>query len=240
MNQAPYISIVIPARDEEQHLPSCLDSIIESLDAAELEYEIIVVANRCTDRTVEIAKEHGCIVLKDESKNLAQIRNKGVKESSGEIVATLDADSTVTAGMFTQIKQTMQTGDYVGGGVLIVPERLSLGILLSGCMLLPIALRYRIGGGLFFFNRSDFDAINGFNEEIFSAEDIDFARRLKAHGNKTARHFKVILRNYIITSCRKFDVFGDWYFVKRPLLVWRLLRNKDSAAADKIWYDFPR
>ena len=97
-----------------------------------------------------------------------------------------------------------------------------------------------LSGGLFWCYRRDFEAIGGFNENLLSAEDVDFARRLKAYGKSVHRPFSTLRDAYIFTSCRKFDAFGDWCVVTNPLLVWRLLRGKSRRTADTFYYDFER
>ena len=94
--------------------------------------------------------------------------------------------------------------------------------------------------GLFWCNRSDFEAIGGFNEALVSAEDLDFAKRLKAYGKKKGKRFKTITKAHIITSCRKFDTFGDWYLFKNPGLVWKILKGNNQQAADLLYYNTDR
>lgn len=236
----PYFSVIIPARNEEAHLPTCLQSIARAAERARKSYEIIVVANRCTDLTEAIARSAGCNVVHDDTKNLSHIRNTGARMARGEILVTIDADSRMSPAMLGQIAQAISVDEIVGGGVMIVPERLSLGILLTGLLLVPIILRHRIAGGVFFSRRSDFLEIGGFDEGRSSAEDIDFAKRLKAHGRRTGRCFKTLWFSWIVTSCRKFDTLGDWYFLRRPFMTLRLLRGVDQEAANTVWYDFPR
>ena len=242
----PLFSVVIPARDEEKELPRCLDSIANSWASflsrtalANSCYQVIVVINRCTDRTEQIAHAHGCKVVHEDAKNLAAIRNVGVRASSSEFVVTVDADSRVSLNMFETLYRHLSIPDVVGGGVLILPERWSLGIFMTALMLLPIALWYRISAGLFFFKRSAFDAIGGFNETLLSVEDIAFAKALRAFGRTNGQRFKNVLSAHIVTSCRKFDRLGDWYFLRHPLMTLRLLRGADTLAANAIWYDFP-
>lgn len=86
----------------------------------------------------------------------------------------------------------------------------------------------------------DFEAIGGFNENLVGGEDADFARGLKAYGKKVQRPFSTSRGAYIVTSCRKFDAFGDWCVLRDPLLVRRLLRGNNQRAADAFYYDFPR
>lgn len=240
MTQDLLFSIIIPARDEEVLLPKCVQSLRDSASEIKEEIEIIVVANRCTDGTQEVANSLGCNVISNDAKNLSAIRNAGAKVARGKIIITVDADSTVSKNMLATIRRKMLGGRCVGGGVFIVPERLSLGIFFSGLCLLPIVLYYRILCGLFFCFREDFVAIGGFDESLCSVEDIDFAKRLRKHGRGTKRYFANLFSAYITTSCRKFDRFGDWFFLRRPKMTLTLLRGRNQAYADKVWYDFER
>lgn len=238
MPTEPDLSIIIPARNEERLIPGAIESVRIASNFFEGSIEIVVVLNRCTDRTEEIARAAGCVIVRNDEKNLSKIRNEGARASKGKIIVTMDADSRMSSNMLLKISSTLSSKRYVGGGVLIIPERWSLGILLTGFLLLPLILFHRISGGLFFCYREDFFAINGFDESRVSAEDIDFAKRLRGFGAKTRRRYATLLRAYIVTSCRKFDTFGDWYFLKNPKMVIRLLQGRDQRYADKIWYDY--
>lgn len=239
-NQNPLITIIIPARNEEQQLPRCIASIRASATRLSRPVEIIVVINRCTDRTEELAHAQGCVIAHNDSKNLSQIRNAGARLARGEIVVTIDADSSMSENMLTAIAENLSHPGIVGGGVLFITERLSLGIILTGLCLLPLLANGLLSVGLFYCRKEDFDAIGGFNEKLVSLEDVDFARRLKMHGKKTGRKFKTICRAFIRTSCRKFDQFGDWYFLRHPEFFRSLLSGSNREAADRFWYDIER
>jgi hypothetical protein len=146
----------------------------------------------------------------------------------------------MSRNMFVEIGANLSAGKYIGGGVMIRPERWSLGIFMSLLTVLPFLIIHRLSGGLFWCHRKDFEAIGGFNETLVSAEDLDFAKRLKAHGKKTAKRFKMITGAHIITSCRKFDTFGDWYLFKNPGLVWKIMKGDNQKAADLFYYDTDR
>lgn len=234
------ISIIIPARNEEKYLPGCLEAISKATEHISEQIEIVVVLNRCTDNTEQVARDNDCIIARNDSKNLSMIRNEGVRISSGEVVITVDADSRMSEGMLKRILQELHSGRVIGGGVLILPDRWSAGIICTGLCIVPIALWYGISGGVFFCSREDFDAIGGFDESLCSIEDIDFARRLKAHGKKSGRKFINLYREHIVSSTRKFDAFGDWYFIKHPLQFLRLLKGTSQKDADKVWYEFKR
>lgn len=57
-------SIIISAHNEEKYIRKCLDSIAKASEAYKEQTEVIVVLNRCTDKTEEIAKSYNCITLK--------------------------------------------------------------------------------------------------------------------------------------------------------------------------------
>lgn len=233
-------SVVIPARNEARFLPQCLEALQAAASFAACTLEPIVVLNRCTDETEQIARAHGCTIVHCDEKNLSAIRNAGVSQASSEFVTTLDADSVVCRHIFKNILTALEDPKTVGGGVMMYPSRYSLGIFLTGLLLLPVVVRHGISGGMFFFRKSDFEQIGGFNEDLVSIEDIDFAIRLKAFGKLQRRVFRTLWRSYITTSTRKFDHFGDWYFLLRPHLIWRLFRGTDQEASNIVWYDFKR
>ncbi|MGO8689296.1 MAG: glycosyltransferase [Thermoguttaceae bacterium] len=238
----PRFSILIPARNEEKYLPGCLESIRTAAAALPAAVEIVVALNRCTDRTEEIALAAGAKIVRDDSRCMARIRNAAARAARGEVIVTIDADSRMSGNMLLEIDRLMRTGRYIGGGVLILPERWSLGILLTVLMLmLAMATVWRrVSAGLFWCLREDFQAVGGFNEELASLEDLDFAKRLKAHGKRQGKRFKTITKAHIVTSCRKFDIFGDWYLLLHPLLVRRLLAGKSQPDADRFYYDVDR
>ena len=90
---------------------------------------------------------------------------------------------------------------------------------------------------MFWCLKRDFQAIGGFDTRFVSVEDVDFARRLKAHGRQSGRSWGTLIRTPLVTSCRKFDQFGDWYIFRNPSLVRRIFRGDDRPAADHFWYD---
>ena len=233
-------SVLIPAHNEEALLEKCLQSVKSAADKIAESVEIIVALNRCTDQTADIAARQHTVIVNEDSKNLARIRNAAARAATGDIMVTIDADSRMSGNMFVEIAANLSAGKYIGGGVMIRPERWSLGICMSLLTVLPFLLIQRVSGGLFWCHRRDFKAIGGFNESLVSAEDLDFAKRLKALGKKKGKRFKTITRAHIITSCRKFDTFGDWYLFQNPGLVWKIMKGNNQKAADLFYYHTDR
>ncbi|MDP0491294.1 MAG: glycosyltransferase [Verrucomicrobiota bacterium JB023] len=236
----PDLSIVVPAHNEEAFIEPCLRGIQRAQAEAEMEVELIVVLNRCTDRTEEIARRFGAIIVREDEANLSKIRNAGVAAASSPIVVTCDADSIPHQKIFAVIREKLASGRFVGGGTVTLPERWSIGIFASLMAIMPYLIWHRVSFGLFWFRAEDFRAIGGFDERMLSVEDLDMARRLRAHGRKTGRKFGTIVRAPLTTSCRKFDQFGDWYLLTDPVGIWRAFGGSNRAVADKYWYEVGR
>ncbi len=109
----PRFTVVIPAHNEEKYIGKCLRAVISASEYVRLDtVEMIVVANRCTDKTVSIAKHYGARVLINDEKCIAAIRNTGVRASNGEIVVAVDADSLMTKHSLAEIREKLESGIY--------------------------------------------------------------------------------------------------------------------------------
>lgn len=230
------ISVITPAHNEERFIGKCLCAVQAAAKEVSEEVEHIVVLNCCTDRTGEIASESGARVITEDSRNLSRIRNKGVEVSKGDIIMTIDADSEMTSNMMREVLRSLDSGKYIGGGVRIIPERMSLGILCSLLVVAPFVLWNGVSAGMFWCLRKDFEGIGGFDEKLVCIEDIDFGKRLKKYGKIQGKRYCTIQKAHIVTSCRKFDQFGDWYFVKNPMVVYRIFK-RDQKQAKQFYYD---
>ncbi len=98
MNNVKY-SIIIPTFNKyEELLKPCLDSIIRNTTVSkQLEVEIIVVANGCTDNTVKELKQwpHSCklkVIEYDEAIGYTKATNAGIRHASGEFVILMNND----------------------------------------------------------------------------------------------------------------------------------------------------
>jgi glycosyltransferase involved in cell wall biosynthesis len=230
------ISVITPAHNEERYITKCLESVRRAARQVAEPVEHIVVLNRCTDRTAEIAESLGAKLVHEDARNLSRIRNVGVSAAQGDIVATIDADSWMSTNMLATIREYLDSGRYIGGGVRIYPERLSLGILCSVAVIAPYLIWSGVSAGMFWCRRKDFDAIGGFNEQLISVEDVDFGQRLKRFGKSGGKRYGTIRKAHMVTSCRKFDELGDWYFARRPWRAYRIIRGQ-KASVDHYFYD---
>lgn len=93
MNNQPFISVIIPVYNGEKFLPGCLDAVKSTTYQ---QYELIVVDDCSTDRSVEISREKGARVLKmARQSGPGAARNFGAQEARGEVLFFVDADVVV-------------------------------------------------------------------------------------------------------------------------------------------------
>ena len=97
LDRRPAISLIIPAYNEEDYLPACLDAVMANL--AGKVHEIIVVDNNSTDRTREVVERYPAVTYVFEGeKGITRARQAGYRASTGDILAYVDADTRLPAG----------------------------------------------------------------------------------------------------------------------------------------------
>ena len=206
-------SVIIPAHNEEKYIARCIESVKRTGKAYSERTEIIVVCNRCTDRTEEIAKANGAKVVRNEDRCIAKVRNAGIAKAQGKIIVTIDADNRMTKGTLREIYGLLKSGEYIGGGAPIRFERYSFPLW---CNDIFCRLSFGITGlysGIFWAEKETFDAIGGF-ADIRAMEDVATAKMLKKYGMTKGKKYTTLRKNVLINSTRKYDDMGDWLYFK--------------------------
>jgi glycosyltransferase involved in cell wall biosynthesis len=80
------VSAVIPAYNEEKTIEAVVRGALGYVD------EVIVVDDGSTDDTARIAEEAGARVLKQRNAGVLRATERGLREATGEVIVTLDAD----------------------------------------------------------------------------------------------------------------------------------------------------
>jgi glycosyltransferase involved in cell wall biosynthesis len=88
------MSIVIPCLNEERGVGQVVDEAWRGLESARIDGEVIVVDNASSDRSAEIAEEHGARVVYEPRRGYGSAYLRGLNEARGEIVVMVDADGT--------------------------------------------------------------------------------------------------------------------------------------------------
>lgn len=99
----PFISVVVPAHNEEQYLPHCLRSFMAQEYGGQ--YEVIVVDNVSTDGTAEVARSFGAKVISCPRKGVVYARQAGAMAAAGEIVVQADADTVYPSDWLCRVAQ---------------------------------------------------------------------------------------------------------------------------------------
>lgn len=205
----PTLSIIIPAWNEEKVLGRAIESLKHAASVYERERgataEIIVVDNNSSDRTAEVARQHGVRVVHEPVNNIGKARNSGARAARGKYLAFCDADNQVTENLLVLIHDHLQDPKIVGGGTWIVPARKTLKIRFFYLLWHIYVAFSRVGVGMMHCRKADFDAIGGYDETIFAAEDVQLAYDLKKLGKLRGQKFNLIKKGWIITSTRKID-----------------------------------
>lgn len=238
------VSVIIPAHNEEKYIVRCIKSVKKAAGMIDGEIEIIVVCNRCTDKTAELAQAQGAKVLFNEDRCIAKVRNTGIMSAVGEIVLTIDADNRMTKGTIKEICELLDSGKYIGGGAPIRFERLSFALFLNDIM---CRIGFRMTGlycGIIWAKRETFMNIGGFVDKR-AMEDVMTAKTLKKLGSTRGLKYGCLKKNVLINSTRKYDDFGDWMYFKLMFknagaMVKAMFgdsREYDKLI-DKIFYDY--
>jgi len=119
MKNVPEISVIIPTRDYGKFIGEALESVIkQSLPPA----EIIVIDDGSEDNTAEIVAKFSARVRYyfSEKKGVGAARNLGVRFSSGEMIAHLDADDIwIPEKLERQAEEFIKTPDLdIAGGMM--------------------------------------------------------------------------------------------------------------------------
>jgi glycosyltransferase involved in cell wall biosynthesis len=192
------ISFIVPAHNEEAHLPRTLDALLVTADKLGRPYEVLVVNDASTDGTAEVARNRGARVIDVAHRQIATTRNAGARAAKGETLFFVDADTQVNTAVIREALGAMERG-AVGGGCIFVydgwiPRWARVLLSMGNAVGRQVRL---VGGACQFCRRADFEAVGGYCERYFAAEDAFFIKALKRRGRV------VIPRAAVVTSARK-------------------------------------
>jgi len=191
------ISFIIPAHNEERLIGRTLSVLHTAARAIDEPYEIVVVDDASTDATPAIATRHGARLVRVHHRQIAAARNAGARQAHGDLLVFVDADTDVPDAVLGAAVRAMRAGAVGGGARARFDGRVPLygralawswqwlqrfGQLASGCFI--------------FCTRQAFEAVGGFDETLYAAEDVVLSRRLQQLGRF------VIVQERVVTSGR--------------------------------------
>jgi glycosyltransferase involved in cell wall biosynthesis len=177
-----FVSVIIPVRNDAERLRVCLKSLArQTYPRSRL--EVVVVDNGSTDESVHVAKQYGATVIEAPELRVGGLRNRGVVESIGEILAFVDSDHELPE-------------NWIASGVARLTSSSDVRMIGAPCRspasgtwvqrfweLHRLRRRERhetawLGAGNMFLRRCDFERVGGFREDLVAAEDVDLCTRI--------------------------------------------------------------
>ena len=196
MNPVPAASVIIPVLNGEATIGDTLVAL-KAQAGVPGRFEITVVDNGSTDRTVEIVRAHGVQLLHQPIRGPSAARNLGLARAQAEIVACTDADTIPTRRWLVSLlsafsdPQTMQaTGPIHGWQPGNGAERFASARRIFDC---ENTARHRLHPFAHGMNvavrRAAALEIGGWDATMNSGEDVDFSLRLRKHFKHSAINF---------------------------------------------------
>ncbi len=244
----PLVSVIIPVRNDAGGVRSCVE-VLQRQSYSEDRIEILVVDNGSTDDTWEVISELGVRALRETSaRNSYAARNRGLVESTGEIIAFTDADCVpherwVHAGVRALLEQG---ADLAGGRV-----RFDLGPRATGAEIWDSVTNMQMADSIrtrgvaktanLFVRREVVDAIGAFPTAAPSGGDVAWTARATAAGFRLvyaadaevrhpARRLGALVRKQIRVGVGQASLLGAGAGTRQALSLLMPLRPSDLRA----------
>jgi rSAM/selenodomain-associated transferase 2 len=211
------VSVIIAARNEEERIGAAIDSAFAA-DAG----EVIVADGSSTDRTRDIAREHGATVIECEAMRARQL-NRGAERAKYDALIFLHADTTLPANAAAAVIDALKSADFGGFRISFAERSLKLKLAAALINIRTSITKKPWGDQAQFIKRS---AFTGFRE-IPLMEDYELALRMQR---------RTMLPLHIKTSGRRFLEKG---LIRTAFTNWRIIaawhRGKDANELARIY-----
>jgi hypothetical protein len=226
LSAVPFVSVVIPMRNEAAHIRRCVDSVLAQ-DYPPERLEVVVVDGESDDDSVAVVQACGprVRVLHNPGRIVPTAMNIGIRAARGAVIARVDAHSILAPDFIRVGVETLQrTGaDNVGG-----PMRSVGGGPTGDAVARAMASRFGIGSYFHFatddrevdtvymgmYPRTVFERIGLFDEELVRNQDDELNYRLRKAGGRvfltTRMHSQYQNRQRMRTLARQFFQYGLW------------------------------
>ena len=197
------LSIIIPTLNEEEYLPSLLESITRQKFR---DYEIIVADAGSRDRTLDIARKYNCRIVAGGPP--AKGRNEGAKVAKGDSLLFLDADVILPQKFFSKALFEFKAKKISFGTFVLTPyPKNKIPDLFFNALYNKQAVFFEKfsphAAVAILMKKEIFKKLNGYDETIKLAEDHDLAKRAK----KIAK-FSFLKSTKVFVSNRRFKQDG--------------------------------
>jgi glycosyltransferase involved in cell wall biosynthesis len=176
------ISIIMPVKNGVNYIQEA----IEGIKKQNMNMEIIVIDDGSTDNTAEIAKELGCVVIKN-PKNLGQdtSKNIGLKCARGDYILFHDHDDVMRDNALVKMCKEFEQNKELQVVIAKLKDFVSPELKNKNVPIREEAYHGLLTGAVL-FKREVFDTIGYFDEKITTG-GVDILLRLKEHNIKTKK-----------------------------------------------------
>jgi len=198
----PFVSIVVPIRNEEAHIEACLDGLVQQDYPAHL-MEIIVVDGRSEDGTPEAvarsAARHPSArirVLTNPARTVPPGFNAGTRAATGGIIVRMDGHAVPARDYVARcVAALARTGAANVGGAIEPRGETRFGHAVAAAIQHPLGAgdaRFRVGGAAGYvdtvpfgaFRRSVLERVGLLDESMARNEDYELNVRIRAAGER--------------------------------------------------------
>lgn len=217
--KSPFISIIIPTLNEEKYIEHCLKSILNQNYRGK--FEIIVADAMSKDNTRKIAKKYADKVLLVKKKGVSAGRNEGAKTAKGKILLFIDADTILPFNALEELSKPFKNKNVVGTTCAILPlsgRNVDIFLISAFNQLVKVSIKAnkpQVAGICCAYRKTAFEKVDGFNEKLVFSEDLDLSKRIAKLGK-----IKFVDKTVVLTSVRRFEVWGRKEAVKKYLSYW--------------------
>ncbi len=193
------VSVVIPARNEEDSIGEVIEGICDSGV-----WEIVVVDGASEDGTRERARAAGANVIESAAGRGTQ-QNRGAAAANGDVLLFLHADTRLPADFLMQIEAVLASGGVCAGAFRLAVDAPGRTIRWVENMAnwRSIYCQLPYGDQAIFVRRETFEQVGGF-AEIPLMEDFELMRRLRKVG------LIGLASTAATTSARRWKQLGVW------------------------------
>ncbi len=221
MSKQLFLSIVIPAYNEEKYIGACLNSLEKQTYK---NFEIIIVDNASTDDTAKIVTSRNAKNIRlvhEPKKGIAHARKKGFAEAKNEIIISTDADCAFPKNWLKKIATHFKNKKIItvyGPGILQY-ESPSQRAISKYAFLLFLKLndllnKKNICGFNFAVRKSAYEKSEKFDTTLSMAEDVILGLSLKKQGKillDTSLEVYVSPRRFKKSSIKTFSTYAKSY-----------------------------
>ena len=238
MSNRPTVSLYIPCYNGEQYIANCIEGVLKQYRKPD---EIFVIDDGSTDRTAEIASSYPQVTVIRHEKNsgLSAARNTAIRASTGEYVASLDADCHADKLWLYTLLQIMKgLPDHVAGigGKLVEAFQESPADEFRAIFMSqhkgdePLIDPGFVAGANTMFRRSALLQVGGYHEAFrTNGEDVLICRKLKTCGYSVVYEPRAIV-NHLRRDTSASVVRMNWAHWRYPMAI-----VKPLTSLGRVW-----